>query len=75
MLTPPIAFEAAARAPVHIRPAATARSGERLSYADFAVALLDEIDAPAHHRMRIAVAPESARRSHKRVLTRHRGRP
>jgi uncharacterized protein len=36
----------------------TNENGEpsRLSYADLAVALLDEIDTPAHHRTQIAVA-------------------
>jgi putative NADH-flavin reductase len=34
---------------------APARATSRISYADFAVALLDEIDAPKHHRMHLGV--------------------
>jgi hypothetical protein len=37
-------------------PGGDAVLGERISYADFAIALLDEIEAPAHHRTRIAVS-------------------
>jgi hypothetical protein len=48
----------------HDRPARTggyqvipAHAASRISYADLAIALLDEIDAPRHHRARIGVAP------------------
>jgi putative NADH-flavin reductase len=34
-----------------------ADAASRISYADLAIALLDEIDAPRHHRARIGVAP------------------
>jgi uncharacterized protein len=37
------------------QPPAHSGSG-RLSYADFAIALLDEIEQPRHHRTRISVA-------------------
>jgi putative NADH-flavin reductase len=34
---------------------ADAEAGSRVSYADFAIALLDEVDAPAHHRVHVGV--------------------
>jgi putative NADH-flavin reductase len=34
---------------------AAAEAASRVSYADFAVALLDEIDAPKHHGMHLGV--------------------
>ncbi|GIH99127.1 NAD(P)-dependent oxidoreductase [Planobispora takensis] len=34
---------------------AAARADSRISYADFAIALLDEIDAPRHHRLHLGV--------------------
>jgi putative NADH-flavin reductase len=56
MLTPPLAFAADGERTGAYRTGGDAVLGERLSYADFAVALLDEVEAPAHHRTRIAVA-------------------
>ncbi|MEU4832239.1 NAD(P)H-binding protein [Streptosporangium sp. NPDC023615] len=34
---------------------APAEAGSRISYADFAIALLDEIDSPSHHRVHLGV--------------------
>ncbi|WP_375490087.1 NAD(P)-dependent oxidoreductase [uncultured Jatrophihabitans sp.] len=34
-------------------------AGDRISFADYAVALLDEIEHPAHHRARFTVADEA----------------
>jgi putative NADH-flavin reductase len=34
-----------------------ADAASRMSYADLAIALLDEIDEPHHHRVRFGVAP------------------
>lgn len=56
MLTPPMTFAADGPRTGRYRTGGDAVLGEHLSYADLAVAMLDEIDAPAHHRTRIAVA-------------------
>jgi hypothetical protein len=56
MLTPPPTFAADGERTGAYRTGADAVLGDRLSYADFAVALVDEIETPAHHRARIAVA-------------------
>jgi putative NADH-flavin reductase len=56
MLTPPMTFAADGPRTGRYRTGGDAAIGEQLSYADFAVALLDEIEAPEHHRTRIAVA-------------------
>ncbi len=37
---------------------APASAGELISYADLAIALVDEVDRPQHHRAAIGVAPE-----------------
>jgi putative NADH-flavin reductase len=56
MLTPPMTFAADGERTGAYRTGGDAVLGERMSYADFAIALLDEIEAPTHHRTRIAVA-------------------
>jgi putative NADH-flavin reductase len=56
VLTPPMTFAADGERTGVYRSGGDAVLGERMSYADFAIALLDEIEAPAHHRTRIAVS-------------------
>jgi putative NADH-flavin reductase len=56
MLTPPMTLDADAPTAGRYRTGGDAVLGERLSYADLATALVDEIERPQHHRTRIAVA-------------------
>ena len=56
MLTPPIRFTADAPRTGRYRCGGDRVLAESLSYADFAVALIDEIETPTQHRTRIAVA-------------------
>ncbi|GAA2331658.1 NAD(P)-dependent oxidoreductase [Streptomyces violaceusniger] len=58
MVTPPALLESAAPRTGRYRVGGESVAGPgplRLSYADLAVALLDEIDTPRHHRTRISV--------------------
>ena len=55
MLTPPAQLDAAASRTGGYRVGGDTASGTTLSYADLAVAVLDEIESPCHHRTRISV--------------------
>jgi len=56
MLTPPMTFTVDGPRTGRYRTGGDQVLGEGLSYADFAVALIDEIETPTQHRTRIAVA-------------------
>ena len=55
MLTPPAQLDAAAPRTGRYRTGGETVSGVTLSYADLAVAVIDEIETPRHHRTRISV--------------------
>lgn len=55
MLTPPAGLDPAGPRLGRYRTGGDTAPPTGLSYADLAVAVLDEIDAPAHHRTRISV--------------------
>ncbi|MBW6434437.1 NAD(P)H-binding protein [Actinoplanes hulinensis] len=55
MLTPPAQLDAAAPRTGRYRTGGETATGATLSYADLAVATLDEIENPRHHRTRISI--------------------
>lgn len=55
MLTPPAQLDATAPRAGRYRTGGEAVSGVTLSYADLAVAVIDEIEDPRHHRTRVSV--------------------
>ena len=55
MLTPPAGLDPAGPRLCRYRTGGDAAPATGLSYADLAVAVLDEIEAPAHHRTRVSV--------------------
>ncbi|MBB5874214.1 putative NADH-flavin reductase [Allocatelliglobosispora scoriae] len=55
MLTPPAGLDPAGQRTGRYRIGGDTASGSTLSYADLAVAIVDEIETPRHHRTRVSI--------------------